>query len=141
MKNEIVLYRPNELAEHIEVRFDEDTAWLTQAQIAELFGTKRQAITRHLKNIFETNELDEKVVCAEIAHTTQHGALSDKTQTKKVKFYNLDAIISVGYRVNSLKATRFRQWATTVLREYMTNSSIKRRLSIRTLIAAKRIME
>ena len=119
----------------------DETIWLTQKSMSELFEVDRTSITRHLKNIFETNELDEKVVCAEIAHTTQHGALSDKTQTKKVKFYNLDAIISVGYRVNSLKATRFRQWATTVLREYMTNSSIKRRLSIRTLIAAKRIME
>ena len=64
MKNEIVLYRPNELSEHIEVMFDDDTAWLTQAQIAELFGTKRPAITRHLKNIFESGELDEDMVCS-----------------------------------------------------------------------------
>ena len=90
MKNEIVLYRPNELAEHIEVRFDGNTAWLTQAQIAELFGTKRQAITRHLKNIFESRELDEVSVCSILELTAADGKRYD------TKIYNLDAIISVG---------------------------------------------
>ena len=97
----------------------DETIWLTQKAMAELFDVDRTSISRHLKNIFESGELDEKVVCAEIAHTTQHGAMTDKTQKATTKFYNLDAIISVGYRVNSLKATRFRQWATKVLREYM----------------------
>ena len=119
MKNEIVLYRPNELAEHIEVRFDENTAWLTQAQIAELFGTKRPAITRHLKNIFESGELDENEVCSKMEHTTQHGAIADKSQTGMIKIYNLDAILSVGYRVNSVNATLFRRWATDKLRDYL----------------------
>ena len=119
MKNEIVLYRPNELAEHIEVRFDEDTAWLTQAQIAELFGTKRPAITRHLKNIFESGELDENEVCSKMEHTTQHGAIAGKSQTGMIKIYNLDAILSVGYRVNSVNATLFRRWATNKLRDYL----------------------
>ena len=112
-KNEIVLYRPNELAEHIEVRFDEDTAWLTQAQIAELFGTKRQAITRHLRNIFERGELSENSVCSILELTAADGKKYD------TKIYNLDAIISVGYRVNSVNATLFRRWATRILRDYL----------------------
>ena len=119
MKNEIILYRPNEISEHIEVRFDEETVWLTQAQIAELFGTKRPAITRHLKNIFESGELDEKVVCSKMEHTTQHGAIQGKMQTSEIKIYNLDAILSVGYRVNSVNATLFRRWATAKLKEYL----------------------
>ena len=119
MKNEIVLYRPNELVEHIEVRFDEDTVWLTQAQIAELFGTKRQAITRHLKNIFACGELAEDVVCSKMEHTTRHGAIAGKTQTGLLKIYNLDAILSVGYRVNSINATLFRRWATDKLKDYL----------------------
>jgi len=102
----------------------DETVWLTQKAISELFEVDRTSITRHLKNIFESGELEEKVVCAEIEHTTKHGALEDKTQTKEVKIYNLDAIISVGYRVNSLKATRFRQWATRVLKEFMTKGFI-----------------
>ena len=77
------------------------------------------AISKHLKNIFESGELDEKVVVSILENTTQHGALEGKTQTKTVKFYNLDAIISVGYRVNSIKATRFRIWATDILKEYI----------------------
>jgi len=96
----------------------DETVWLTQKAMGELFEVDRTSITRHLKNIFESGELEEKVVCAEIEHTTQHGALTDKTQTKEVKIYNLDAIISVGYRVNSLKATRFRQWATKILEDF-----------------------
>jgi len=102
----------------------DETVWLTQKAMGELFEVDRTSITRHLKNIFESGELDEKVVCAEIEHTTQHGALTDKTQTKEVKIYNLDAIISVGYRVNSLKATRFRQWATKILKEFMTKGFV-----------------
>lgn len=106
-------------SEKVEVLVQDETIWATQKTIAELFGVDRTSITRHLKNIFETDELDEEVVCAEIAHTTQHGAIKGKTQTKKVKYYNLDAIISVGYRVNSQKATKFRIWATEALKEYI----------------------
>ena len=98
----------------------DETIWLTQKSMSELFDVGVPAVNKHLKNIFEEGELDEKVVISKMEITTKHGALSDKTQTKATNFYNLDAIISVGYRVNSLKATRFRQWATTVLREYMT---------------------
>ncbi|TCJ98686.1 hypothetical protein EV694_1101 [Volucribacter psittacicida] len=103
----------------IEVLAKEETIWATQKAIAQLFDVDRTSISRHLKNIFDTQELDEKVVVAEIAHTTQHGAMIGKTQTKAVKYYNLDAIISVGYRVNSQKATKFRIWATDILKEYI----------------------
>jgi len=121
VKNEIVLYRPDSLANPIEVRLDEakETLWLTQDQIAQLFGRERSVITKHLKNIFKKDELDEKVVSAFFAQTTQHGAIKGKTQTKNVKFYDLDAILSVGYRVNSKQGTQFRQWASHVLKDYL----------------------
>jgi hypothetical protein len=118
-KNEIILYSPNELTAHIEVRIDEETVWLTQEQIAELFGTKRPAITKHLKNIFDCGELAEEVVCSILELTTIHGAMAGKTQTQKVKCYNLDAILSVGYRVNSKNATQFRILANRVLKDYL----------------------
>lgn len=97
----------------------EDTIWLTQKSMAELFGVQTPAISKHLKNIFEEGELEEKVVISKMETTTQHGAIADKTQTTETNFYNLDAIISVGYRVNSLQATHFRIWATKVLKEYI----------------------
>lgn len=96
----------------IEVRVQDETVWLTQKAISELFGVDRTVITKHLKNIFESNELQEESVCANFAHT----AADEKIY--QTKFYNLDAIISVGYRVNSQRATQFRQWATSVLRDY-----------------------
>lgn len=121
MKDEIVLYRPDELAEHIEVRIDEkaETIWLTQQQIADLFGTQRPAITKHLGNIFKSGELDEEVVSSILEHTTPHGAIKGKTQKAKVKYYNIDAVLSVGYRVNSVRATQFRIWATRILKDYL----------------------
>jgi len=115
---EIVIYKSKE-GPKLKVHLEKDTIWLTQEQIALLFGTQRPAITKHLKNIFTTGELDEKVVSSILEHTTQHGAIQGKTQTKNVKFYNLDAIISVGYRVNSKQATQFRIWATKTLREHL----------------------
>ena len=109
----------DEADEKIEVAVKDETVWATQKAIAKLFGVGVPAISKHLKNIFESGELDEKVVVSILENTTQHGALEGKTQTKTVKFYNLDAIISVGYRVNSIKATRFRIWATDILKEYI----------------------
>ncbi len=97
----------------------DETVWLTQKAMADLFGVDKSGISRHLKNIFAEGELSEEVVVAKFATTTQHGALDGKTQTKDALFYNLDAIISVGYRVNSRRATNFRIWATSVLKEYM----------------------
>lgn len=103
----------------VEVLLNNETIWLTQERMAELFGVQRPAITKHLKNIFETGELDEKLVCSILEHTTEHGAIAGKTQTQKVKYYNLDAVISVGYRVNSTQATQFRIWATQLIKEYI----------------------
>lgn len=97
----------------------DETIWLTQKAMAELFDVDKSSVSRHLKNIFNEGELDEKVVVAKIATTTRHGAIEGKTQSKETQFYNLDAIISVGYRVNSKRATSFRIWATGVLKEYM----------------------
>ena len=102
----------------ISVMVENDTVWLTQDAIATLFDKGRSTIAEHLRNIFETGELQAEVVCRKFRQTTQHGAIEGKTQTKDVTFYNLDAIISVGYRVNSIRATQFRQWATKVLREF-----------------------
>ena len=99
-----LMYTSKEENISVNVVVKDETIWLTQKAMAELFGVDRTSISRHLKNIFETGELYEKVVCAEFAHTTDHGAIPGKTQTKDTKFYNLDAIISVGYRVNSQKA-------------------------------------
>ena len=103
----------------VEIFLRDETVWLTQEKIAFLFGVQRPAITKHLKNIFESGELDEKVVSSILEHTTEHGALEGKTQTQLVKFYNLDAILSIGYRVNSSQATQFRIWATERLKEYI----------------------
>lgn len=115
----ILLYTTPNGAVRIEVYLENETVWLTQKAIAELFGVQRPAITKHLKNIFETGELKEEVVSSILEHTTQHGAIKGKAQTAKSKYYNLDAIISVGYRVNSTRATQFRQWATQRLKDYL----------------------
>ena len=103
----------------VEIFLKDENVWLTQERIAQLFGVQRPAITKHLKNIFESGELREAVVSSILELTTAHGAIEGKTQTKPVKFYNLDAIISVGYRVNSKQATLFRIWATERLKEYI----------------------
>jgi hypothetical protein len=117
-KNEIVLYQPDNSV-NLEVRLENETVWLTQDQIALLFGTQRPAITKHLGNIFKSGELEEKEVSSILEHTTTHGAIAGKTQIQQVKIYNLDAILSVGYRVNSINATMFRRWANRVLKEYL----------------------
>lgn len=102
----------------------DETIWLTQKAMAELFDVQVPAINKHLKNIFEEKELDERVVVSKMEITTKHGAMTGRTQTKDTNFYNLDAIISVGYRVNSAKATQFRIWATNILKEYMIKGFI-----------------
>ena len=110
--NEIVLYQPNDTLK-LEVRLENDTVWLTQQQIADLFGTKRPAITKHLSNIFKSGELDEDSVRSILEHTAADGKIY------RTQFYNLDAILSVGYRVNSRNATIFRKWANKVLKDYL----------------------
>lgn len=117
--SEIVIYQTNDKETQVEIQFEQDTFWLTQQQIADLFGTQRPAITKHIGNIFKSGELDEKVVCSILEHTTQHGAVKGKTQNVKVKHYNLDVVLSVGYRVNSIRATHFRIWANRVLKNYL----------------------
>lgn len=117
--SEIVIYQTNDKETQIEIQFKQDTFWLTQQQIADLFGTQRPAITKHIGNIFKSGELDEKVVSSILEHTTKHGAIKGKTQDVKVKHYNLDVVLSVGYRVNSIRATQFRIWANRVLKDYL----------------------
>ena len=116
---ELLLYSYEGAKEYIDVYFKDETFWLTQSAMAELFDVNTPAISKHLKNIFAEEELEEELVVSKMEITTQHGAIEGKTQTHLVNFYNLDAIIAVGYRVNSKKATRFRQWATKTLKEYI----------------------
>jgi hypothetical protein len=116
---EFLLYTTPNGKVKVEIFLRDENIWLTQDKIALLFGVQRPAITKHLKNIFESGELNENAVSSILEHTTQHGAIKGKTQTNEVKFYNMDAIISVGYRVNSTQATNFRIWATERLKEYI----------------------
>ena len=118
-ESQIILYTTPEGDIKVNTILQNETIWLTQNTMAGLFGVQRPAITKHLKNIFESGELDEQVVSSILEHTTQHGAIEGKTQIKPVKYYNLDAIIAVGYRVNSKRATQFRIWATNILKEYI----------------------
>ena len=119
MANELIFYKTPSGEQRIEVVYRDENFWMSQRALAELFGVKIPAISKHLKNIFESGELDEKVVVSILENTTQHGAIAGKTQIQKVNFYNLDAIIAVGYRVNSYQATQFRIWATKTLKEFI----------------------
>lgn len=116
---DLIIYTTDDGITKVEATFDGDTVWLSQEQMAELFQRDKSTISRHIKNIFTEGELDEKVVVAEIATTSPHGAMEGKTQSNITRFYNLDVIISVGYRVKSLRGTQFRIWATGILKEYM----------------------
>lgn len=113
-KNEIIIYQTEDGKTHLDVKMQDETIWLTQIQIAQLFDVKRPAISKHLKNIFESGELEENSVVSILETTANDG------KNYQTSYYNLDAIISVGYRVNSSKATKFRIWATTTLRNYLT---------------------
>lgn len=115
MKDEIVLYQPNNTIQ-LEVRLQDETVWLTQQQMAELFATDRTSILRHIHNVYKANELNEESTCAKIAQVRLEG---NRQVLREVPYYNLDMIISVGYRVNSIRGTQFRKWANEVLREYM----------------------
>ena len=118
-KSEMVIYKSEDGNIKVDVLFEDETVWLTQQQICELFGKSRSTISEHIKNIFDEGELQEDVVVRKIRNTTQHGAIEDKIQTHEVNYYNLDVIISVGYRVKSKQGTQFRIWATQRLREYI----------------------
>lgn len=118
-ENKIIIYQTENEDIKVDVYFEDETFWLSQKSISQLFDVDVSTISKHLKNIFNDDELDPEVAIAKFANTTQHGAIKGKTQTKYINYYNLDAIIAVGYRVNSKKATRFRQWATKTLKEYI----------------------
>ena len=121
-RGEIVIFNPDERV-RLDVRIEGETVWLTQAQMGELFGVRRQAITKHLKNLFKEGELEENSVCSILEHTAADG------KQYSTMFYSLDAILSVGYRVNSKNATLFRRWANTVLKEYLLRGyAVNRRL-------------
>lgn len=123
-QGEIILYQPDE-AVKLEVRLEDETVWLAQEQIADLFGTKRPAITKHLNNIYKSGELDIDSTCSILEHMGNDGK-----QRYTTKYYNLDAILSIGYRVNSKNATLFRKWANSVLKDYLLKGySINKRLS------------
>ena len=127
MNNEIILYRPNELAEHIEVRIDADTIWLSLNQIAQLFERNKSVISRHLRNIFKEGELSLEATVAKNATVQMEAGREVK---RDIEYYNLDAILSVGYRVNSKQGTQFRIWANQILKEYLLKGySINNRMN------------
>ena len=121
---EMVLYHSDEGDVAVDAYIRDESIWITQKAMSALFDVKVPAISKHLKKIFEEGELDEKVVVSKMEITSPHGAIPGKTQSGEAMFYNLDAIISVGYRVNSRKATHFRIWATKTLKEYMTKGFV-----------------
>lgn len=118
-ESQIEIYQANDGTTQINVQFEQDTVWLNQEQLTTLFNRDRTVVGRHIRNIFKEEELVEEEVCAIFAHTTKHGAIKGKTQTQSTKYYNLDVIISVGYRVKSKQGTQFRKWANTILKEYL----------------------
>ena len=113
----IVIYQTEDGKTQIDVRLENETVWLTQAQMAELFEKDRTVIGRHISNVFKEGELVREEVSAKIAHTTQHGAIKGKLQTQETTLYNLDVIISIGYRVHSKRGTAFRIWARQIIKD------------------------
>ena len=120
----MIIYQSDE-GVRLDVRLENKTVWLNQEQIGALFNKSKATISEHISNIFKEGELDEKVVVRKFRTTTQHGALEGKTQSKEVKYYNLDVIIYVGYSVKSIQGARFRQWASKRLRVYTLHNSKK----------------
>ena len=112
----IILYQSEDGQTHVDVRMENDTVWLTQAQMAELFETDRTSIVRHINNIYKTEELEREATCAKIAQVQMEG---NRTVTRQIPFFNLDMIISVGYRVNAKRGVKFRQWANRILKQYL----------------------
>ena len=118
-KNDIVVFQAKNGAIELRADLHKETVWASQAQIADIFSVDRTVVTKHINNIFKDQELNQKVVCANFAHTTKHGAIEGKKQTTYVKFYNFDILLAVGYRVKSSVSTKFRQWATKTLRSHI----------------------
>lgn len=136
--SEMVIYESQDGGIKLSVSFDGDTVWLTQAQIAELFGTKTQAITKHIQNIYEDQELDESPTCSKMEQVRTEGSRQVK---RTVNVYNLDMILSVGYRVNSKQATHFRSWATDVLRRYIIEGHVENERRLQQLSQAVVLLE
>ncbi len=118
-KNQLIIYQTEDGQVKIETHFKNETVWLNQTQIGELFQKSKATISEHIKNIFKDGELEKELVVRDFRTTTQHGAIEGKTQTKSVKHYNLDVVISVGYRVKSHRGVHFRKWATALIKEYL----------------------
>lgn len=117
--DKIIIYQTADGQTSIDVKLEQDTVWLSQAQMAELFQKDRTVIGRHINNIFKEGELSREQVCAKFAHTTRHGAMEGRLQERELVLYNLDVIISVGYRVKSQRGTQFRIWANKILKDYL----------------------
>lgn len=124
MTNKLVIYQTKDGKVKIETHLEDETVWLTQKQIATLFDKGRSTITEHIGNVFKEGELDKEVVCRNFRHTTQHGMIADKTQESESVFYNLDMIISVGYRVKSHQGVQFRKWATALIKQYLVKGFV-----------------
>lgn len=124
--SDLIIYQNQEGNIKIDVRLEDETVWLNQEQMAQLFGKARTTITEHIQNVFKECELEEEQVCRNFRHTTQHGAMQGKTQETTVKYYNLDVIISVGYRVKSPQGTQFRIWATRDIKELKKLPKVKK---------------
>ena len=117
--NQLIIYQTENGRVKIETHFENETVWLNQAQLGELFQKSKATISEHIKNLFKDGELEEELVVRNFRTTTQHGTIEGKTQTKSVKHYNLDVVISVGYRVKSHRGVHFRKWATALIKEYL----------------------
>lgn len=141
MKNEIVLFEAKDGKVSLPVQLNEETVWLTRMQMAELFEKDRTVILRHIQNAIEEGEIDPKVSCAKFAQVTPHGAIPGKTRTQIVGLYNLDVIISVGYRVHSQRGVEFRRWATRVLKEYIVRGYALNRERLKQLGMAVDVMK
>ena len=139
MKNEIIIFENQNIK--LEVNVKDETVWLSLDQMAKLFGRDRTVITRHINNIFKTEELDKTEVCAKFAHTTQHGFVSGKTQTRQLDYYNLDMIISVGYRINSKQGIAFRKWANGVLKDYLLKGYVANQKRLEYLEKAVKLID
>lgn len=140
-KNQLVLFKSKDGQVSLPVTLECETVWLSQRQMADLFGKDRTVIGRHIRNAIEEGEVDEKVVCANFAHTTRHGAMEGRTQLQNVIFYNLDVVISVGYRVKSQRGVEFRRWATSVLRDYLLKGAAVNEMRLRQLGQAVEVMK
>ncbi|MCQ2392529.1 MAG: virulence RhuM family protein [Kiritimatiellae bacterium] len=141
LKTQLTLFQSRDGMVSLPVPTDGDTVWLSQAQMAELFGKDRTVVARHIKNAINEGEIDPNVVCANFAHTTRHGALEGKEQQHEIVCYNLDVIISVGYRVHSQRGVEFRRWATGVLKDYLIRGAAINRKRLQQLGQAIEVMK